>query len=228
MGGCSRRTVKFLETPGEASGPGPAADVRARTRLGAYPVVEFNGLVFAYLGPPEAMPPFPEYDAFITPGIKMRPYRVDYACNWLQVLDAIMDPIHTSFLHSQNAGAQFSDGMAEIGELEIFERNLQFLGSNTRRVGDHVWVRVNELILPNFTQAGAAFQADGEKAHYFGRSSFTRWVTPVDDEHCMSLAWANFGDRGDPLDYDSQEGCELIEQGRDCRSPIRGAAAPTG
>ncbi len=204
---------EILETPGEAAGPGPAADVRARTRLGAYPVVEYNGLVFAYLGPPDAIPEFPEYDAAAVPGITTRPYRVDYNCNWLQVLDAIMDPIHTSFLHSQNAGAQFSEGLAEIGELEIFERGLQFLGSNTRRVGDHVWVRVNELILPNFTQAGAAFQADGTRPHYFGRSSFTRWVVPVDDEHSVSLAWANFGERGDPPKYDSKEGCELIEQG---------------
>lgn len=204
---------EILETPGEAEGPGPAADVRARTRLGAYPVVERDGLVFAYLGPPERLPPFPDLDALHVPGIARRPYRIDYACNWLQVLDAIMDPIHTSFLHSQNAGAQFSDGMAEIGELEIFERGLQFLGSNTRRVGAHVWVRVNELVLPNFTQAGAAFQADGTRPHYFGRSSFTRWVVPVDDTSCMALAWANFGERGDPPSYNSQEGCELIEQG---------------
>ena len=204
---------EILETPGEADDAEPAIDVRARTRLGAYPVHVYGGLVFAYLGPPDEQPPFPEYDASFVPGITTRNYRIDYACNWLQVLDAIMDPIHTSFLHSQNAGAQFSEGMAEIGELEIFERGLQFLGSNTRRVGDHVWVRVNELILPNFTQAGAAFQADGTRPHYFGRSSFTRWVVPVDDSSCMTLAWANFGDRGDPLEYNSQEGCELIEQG---------------
>lgn len=204
---------EVLETPGEADGPGPAADVRARTRLGAYPVVEYNGLVFAYLGPADRMPAFPWFDAYETPGIKMRPYRVDYSCNWVQVLDAIMDPIHTSFLHSLNGAAQFSDGMKEIGELQIFERGLQFLGSNTRRVDDMVWVRINELILPNFTQAGSAFTADGTKSHYFGRSSFTRWVVPIDDHNSMSLAWANFGDRGDPHAYDSQEGCELIEQG---------------
>lgn len=204
---------EVLETPGEAEGPGPAANVRARTRLGAYPVVEYAGLVFAYLGPASEMPDFPYYDAFETPGITMRPYRVDYACNWIQVLDAIMDPIHTSFLHSQNAGAQFSEAMAEIGELKIFERGPQLLGSNTRRVDDLVWVRVNEIVLPNFTQAGSAYTADGTRPHYFGRSSFTRWVVPIDDHHSMALAWANFGDRGDPHEYNSQEGCEMIEQG---------------
>ena len=29
----------------------------------------------------------------------------------------------------------------------------------------------------------------------------------------MSLAWGNFGERGDPLEYNTKEGCELIEQG---------------
>jgi len=204
---------EILETPGETSDSKPARNIRANLRLGAYPVIEFNGLVFTYMGPPDEIPEFPHYDSFFTSGITMRPYRVNYDCNWLQVLDAIMDPIHTSFLHSQISHTQFSEGLGEIGELEVFERGIQFLGSNTRRVNDHIWVRVNELILPNFTQAGSAFAADGTKQRFFGRSSFTRWVVPVDNTHTMCLAWGNFGERGDPEKYNNQEGCELIEQG---------------
>ncbi len=204
---------EVLETPGEEPDSEPAALVRARTRLGAYPVHEFNGLVFAYMGPPAEMPPFPEYDAFSVPGIEIRPYRIDYDCNWLQVLDAIMDPVHTSFLHSTISGAQFSEGLGEVGVLEFYERGLQYLGNNIRRVGDNVWCRVNELVLPNFTQAGAAFATDGTRSRYFGRSAFTRWVVPVDDTHSVALAWGNFGDRADPPEYNTKEGCELIEQG---------------
>ena len=204
---------EILETPGEAEGEPAAAAVRANTRLGAYPTHVYGGLLFAYLGPPDAIPPFPTYDASHVPGLVTRNYKIHYDCNWLQVLDAIMDPLHTSFLHSQNSVPQFSDGLAEVGELAFHERGLQFLGCNTRRVDDHVWLRVNELILPNFTQAGSAFAADGTQARYFGRSSFTRWVVPVDDHHCVSLAWASFGDRADPPSYNNQGGCELIEQG---------------
>ena len=204
---------QIIETPGEASDSTAAKNIRERLRLGAYPVIEYNGLVFAYMGPPEEIPDFPFYDSFSIPDIITRPYQVNYNCNWLQVLDAIMDPIHTSFLHSTISGTQFSEGLGEIGELEIYERGIQFLGSNTRRVDNHVWIRVNELILPNFTQAGAAFAADGTKSRFFGRSSFTRWVVPIDNTHSMSLAWGNFGERGDPLQYNNKEGCELIEQG---------------
>jgi len=204
---------EILETPGEEENSESSRNIRERLRLGAYPVIEFNGLIFSYMGPPNEMPEFPIYDSFSIPGITTRPYQIDYNCNWLQILDAIMDPIHTSFLHSTISGAQFSKGLGEIGELEVYERGIQFLGSNTRRVNDYVWVRVNELILPNFTQAGAAFAADGTKTKLFGRSSFTRWVVPIDDTHSMSLAWGNFGERGDPIEYNTKEGCELIEQG---------------
>ncbi|MBT6825638.1 MAG: Rieske 2Fe-2S domain-containing protein, partial [Rhodospirillales bacterium] len=46
---------EILETPAEDLGDGPAKQIRERTRLGAYPVIEFNGLIFAYMGKPENM-----------------------------------------------------------------------------------------------------------------------------------------------------------------------------
>jgi hypothetical protein len=109
--------------------------------------------------------------------------------------------------------AQFSEGMAEIGELLFYEREMSFLGSNVRRVGDNIWVRVNELLLPNYTQAGAAFSADGTKQIYYGRTAFSRWVVPIDDETTTAFAWAIFGERADPHEYNTPEGPELIEQG---------------
>ena len=204
---------EILETPGEDPESKQAELVKDKFKLGAYPIKEFNGIVFAFLGPPEKIPEFPHYDSYETHYDKRSPYKIKYNCNWIQVLDAIMDPVHTSFLHGQSSGIQFSEGFGEIGEIEFFERGNQYLGANIRRSDENVWVRINELILPNFTQAGSAFAADGTKSKYFGRSSFTRWVVPVDDHHCVAIAWANFGDRGDPIKYDNKEGYERIEAG---------------
>ena len=202
---------RILEIPGQ---PQNIADlVRRQTSLGAYPVREYRGLIFAYLGPIEAMPEFPVYDTLEIEGQTLVPYRADYRCNWLQVLDAILDPIHTSFLHSRMSRAQFSEGLGELGELLFYEREMSFLGANVRRVGEHVWVRVNELVLPNYTQAGAAFSADGTRPIYYGRTAFARWVVPVDDENTTAFAWAIFGERADPEAYNTPRGPELIEQG---------------
>ena len=187
--------------------------LKDRVRLGAYPTVEHQGLIFAYLGPPTQQPEFPVFDAMTFEKMERVPYAAPFRCNWLQVLDAILDPLHTSFLHSSIGRVQFSDGFGEVGQIDFFDRNAWLLGVNTRRVGDNVWLRVNELVLPNVTQAGSAFAADGTEVRYYGRSSFTRWVVPLDDENTTCFAWANFGERGDPPEWNTPEGPELIEQG---------------
>ena len=104
---------EILETPGEDGNSIQAQNIKKKFRLGAYPVLEFNKLIFAYMGPPNEMPEFPLYDSFFIEGITTRPYKIDYNCNWIQILDAIMDPVHTSFLHSTISGAQFSKGLGE-------------------------------------------------------------------------------------------------------------------
>ena len=200
----------ILEIPGEPDGSSHVQHAQQQIRLGAYPVKEFKGLLFAYLGPFEHQPPFPMYDIYGIPEMTMTPYAVPFNCNWIQVLDAIVDPVHTAFLHQ----SQFSDGFGKIGEIEFYQRDkIRFLGTASRRVGDNIWVRVNELILPNFTQAGSAFACDGTASRYFGRSAFTRWVVPLDDHHCIAYAWGNFGERGDPQEYNTPEGMQKIEQG---------------
>jgi len=202
---------KLLDTPGQPESL--SNRLKLRIKLGAYPVVEYKGLIFSYMGPIVEMPEFPVFDSMEFEKMEMVPYKAPFRCNWLQVLDAILDPLHTSFLHSNIGRVQFSKGFGEVGQMDFFERDVWMLGVNTRRVGENVWFRVNELVLPNFTQAGSAFAADGTQRRLYGRSSFSRWVVPVDDENTLALAWANFGERGDPPEWNTPEGPELIEQG---------------
>ena len=119
-----------------STGQQAAAAVRQSLRQGAYPTHEYKGLVFAYLGPPGEKPNFPIYDTFEIEGMEMVPYEMAWPCNWLQVLDAILDPVHTSFLHAQVAGAHYSDGLSELGEIEFHRTPIHMFATNTRRVGD--------------------------------------------------------------------------------------------
>jgi len=62
---------------------------------GAYAVREREGLIFAYLGPPELEPPFPIFDTTTFPDERqIVPFRIQYPCNWLQVVENACDPIH--------------------------------------------------------------------------------------------------------------------------------------
>jgi phenylpropionate dioxygenase-like ring-hydroxylating dioxygenase large terminal subunit len=224
FGRCEERGIRccyhgwHFDTDGTLlDAPGQPQDLNKRLthriKLGAYPAVEYKGLIFSYMGPINEIPEFPVFDSMEFKNMERVPYKVNFRCNWLQVLDAILDPLHTSFLHSNIGRVQFSDGFGEIGHIDYFERSVWLLGINTRRVGENIWLRVNELVMPNFTQAGSAFATDGTNRRLYGRSSFTRWVVPVDDENTFALAWANFGERGDPPEWNTPEGPELIEQG---------------
>jgi hypothetical protein len=152
----------------------------------------------------------------------MLPYARDYPCNWLQITENAMDPVHAVFLHARVTGPQFAETWGQMGVRDFHERETGLYYTNARRVGDNIWVRIHEIILPNLTHAGAVMSMDGGTPKYFGRNSFTRWVVPVDNQTTRVIAWANFGERTDPprADWTSPAGIDVIESGeRLDRSP---------
>lgn len=183
----------ILATPGEP----PSSPHKDRLCQGAYPVVEVNGVIFTYLGPPDLCPAFPTMDATVMPDNRMKPYLIHSPCNWLQMSENAMDPFHVAFLHTRVSGPQFSEVFAALPQIEYHETAHGFFYTNARRVGDFIWVRVHDFLLPNFSQNGAVFE-DVSHVRYFGRPGLTRWVTPVDDTNSLVIAWRHFNERDDP------------------------------
>jgi len=177
---------RILETPGEP------ADSTLRHRLchGAYPTHTFGGLVFAYMGPPELRPAFPVYDTFALPGFELHP-AAGFAlpCNWLQVKDNAMDPVHTSFLHALSSGYHFTPAFGALAELEWQETAYGMIYVATRRVGDFVWVRVCDFMAPNVHQFTRELEeAARERIGY--RPVVIRWAVPLDDNQTMNFELA--------------------------------------
>ena len=183
----------ILETPCEP----PASQVKKRTCLGAYPVIEYKGLAFAYMGPPEHRPPFPVLDTFDEDGDEMIPYLITSPCNWLQVMENAWDPFHVVYLHTLAVRSQFIDAFAEMPMIEFHESATGDFYTNVRRVEDIVWVRIHDHIAPSFTQNGGHFPTP-DAPRYFGRCGLSRWITPVDDTSTMVIAWRHFRDGDDP------------------------------
>ena len=174
---------KILETPGEP------ADSTLKDRLyhGAYPTHEHNGLVFAYMGPPEAKPPFPIYDTYEMPGYRTwSGLRHLLPCNWLQVKENSMDPAHLSFLHTIDGYVGFGKELKLHSELDYMETPIGMVYIDTRRVGDKVWVRMADYVAPNMHQFGAGSQ-DFSVEVRFQRSMMTHWAVPIDDDHTMNF-----------------------------------------
>ena len=140
---------KILETPGEP----PDSTLKDRLYHGAYPVHEYCGLVFAYMGPPDQQPAFPILDTFHLPGYQLvaRPGYI-WPCNWLQVKENSMDPAHLAFLHTLPGSEGFTGDLAALGEWDFMETSAGMVYIDTRRQGEKVWVRVADFIPPNIHQ----------------------------------------------------------------------------
>jgi len=174
---------KILETPGEP----PESTLRDRLFHGAYPIHEYMGLVFAYMGPPDKMPPFPTYDLFDIPELpKTFILRHYLPCNWLQIKENAMDPSHLVFLHTIVSGTQFTEEFGKLAEWDFFESPLGMIYTDTRRLGDYVWVRVADYIAPNIHQFPTGLDWRREE-RVFSRPRSTQIAVPVDDRNMMNI-----------------------------------------
>lgn len=182
-----------LETPGEPSG----SRLKDGVRHGAYPAREWGGLVFAYMGPPEEEPPFPIFDPAMVAGNRTVAYSLLFECNWLQVHENCMDPLHSVFLHTRTSGTQFAEAFGAMPIVSYEKTRLGMVSTAVRRWGDNVWVRTNDAIMPNIAQFGPPWE-DGSIEKVMGPAAITRWVVPIDDVTCMTIGVRHFNDKVDP------------------------------
>lgn len=218
---------RLLETPGEPA----TSNLKDRLCHGAYPVIEHKGLVFAYMGPPDKRPPFPIYDTFELPGYRMVPILQGVIpCNWLQVKENAMDPIHLAFLHAIISGSQFTDEFGVIPEIDWVETPVGMASIAARRFGEYVWVRINDLILPTINQVPPLTE-DTTRERVFRRPLMTNWSTPIDNTHTMRLAFM-LVDRSEPakpgqVDAEENFGELFREQSSDDRPYEQRQRTPT-
>jgi phenylpropionate dioxygenase-like ring-hydroxylating dioxygenase large terminal subunit len=159
--------------------------------------VEYLGLVFAYMGPPDEKPDFPKWDTTMLADVEMVPYYIDYPCNWLQICENTMDPWHTVFLHARVTDIHFGDTWGIAPVTQFYEKLHKIYATLTYRIEDKIWVRSQETISPSFSQVGAWWET-GREEKYFKRASITKWTIPHDNENCMIIAWRSFGPGIDP------------------------------
>jgi phenylpropionate dioxygenase-like ring-hydroxylating dioxygenase large terminal subunit len=193
---------RILETPGDP----PESTLRDSICHGAYPVHEYKGIVFGYFGPPDLRPEFPLYDSFEYAGDRLVPYYITYPCNWLQVHENVMDPAHAVFLHTRISFSQFADAWGELPEMEFVPTPAGMIYVTSRRWGENVWVRSNDILLPNLAQVGHVWE-DGGDAKEFSRVAITRWTTPVDNRTCRIIGWRHFHPDADPRGMADEARC---------------------
>jgi 5,5'-dehydrodivanillate O-demethylase len=87
---------RCLEQPAEPDD----STFKQRVRIPAYQVQEMGGLIWAYLGP-EPAPLLPRYDLFVRDDLEREIGITRLPCNWLQIMENSLDPVHLEYLHGK-------------------------------------------------------------------------------------------------------------------------------
>jgi phthalate 4,5-dioxygenase len=167
-------------------------DFKHKVRLTAYPTCELGGIVWAYLGPANALPPPPKFAWTAAPETHLHVTKVIQECNWLQGLEGGIDTSHAPIMHrllSENStrggfkpSNPFVRGKAPRLVVDLTDYGYQYAGIRPLDDAD-MHIRTYHFVLP-FHQIRPS-RAESGTPLIAGHS----WV-PIDDETTMVYNWA--------------------------------------
>jgi len=191
---------RCLEQPYEEA-EDPGSNFKEKVRTKAYRVQELGGLIFAYMGP-EPAPLLPHWDLLVWDSVYRDIGSCVIPCNWLQIMENSVDPVHAEWLHGYFANYVWDrrGEQARIKPIKTHERigfDVFEHGIIKRRVlqgetyEEPNWTIGHPLVFPNLLKVGG-FQ----------------WRTPVDDEHTLHIWYYTYAPpagetvpKGEPIPY---------------------------
>ena len=219
------RNGQCVEQPGEPE----SSQMHKQIKTTSYPVVEKNGIIFAYLGV-GAEPDFPNFDCFRAPESHVFAFKGLWECNWLQAMEVGIDPAHASFLHrflqdedpADSYGKQFRDKTAgtEIPmtkllrdypspEISVEETDYGMRLTALRHMdGGKTHVRITNQIFPSAISIPMSREM-----------IITQWHVPIDDEHCYWYSMFTSFDK--PVDKELMRAQRLKEHRLPDYAPIK-------
>ena len=177
----------ILETPGLPENN----KIKQTVRHGAYPVHEYRGLIFAYMGPPAEMPEFPRLEIYEYPDTDYAAHCFHFSCNWLQVHENCCDPFHATWLHTRHSGAQFVEAWSAWPVLRWRETPNGMITETTRRSGENFWFDSVDVVMPNLRCTGDLWE-DGTQVKAFRRTALTLYAVPIDDTNTLFIGLRMF------------------------------------
>jgi nitrite reductase/ring-hydroxylating ferredoxin subunit len=183
----------------------PTSTYRDRIQQPGYPVHEFAGLIFVYMGPPDRLPQFPVFDVVNSwlagEGTLQAKMGIRtggaYNCNWLQAQENLMDPLHLTWLHTAHSGPQFPSELYGAWPVDVVydetEMGMKFTVTAPLPDGRREWRLTWELVMPMttallYSESPSLAESDGPLTE---RTRNILFCVPVDDTHQLGaqLRW---------------------------------------
>ena len=202
----------------------------------AYPVIERNGIIFAFMGKGE-VPALPTLDCLEAPDSHVFSFKGLWQCNWLQALEVGIDPAHPSFLHrffkdedpEDQYGKQFRDTAANTDipitkilrdyhrpQIELEETNYGIRIKTLRHLEKgQTHIRVTNQVFPCAISIPMS-----------NTMTITQWHVPIDDQNCFW--YAMFTSFTEPIDKAKMREQRLAEHTLPDYAPLKNKANQYG
>ena len=182
----------------------PDLNAKDKIRIKSYPAREWGEMIWAYMGPLEAMPDLPDLEMALVPASHRYVSKKWQDCNWVQAAEGSIDTAHFTFAHLSfdkeeneildikkhfiNPIARMNvDHMRWIAEdprpvikIQPHEAGLTVAGG--RLTGsDNIYWRIAQFLMPFHSYAPSAMPGE----NIFGQS-----FVPVTDTNCWIYTYA--------------------------------------
>jgi phthalate 4,5-dioxygenase len=195
-----------LDTPTEPMN----SHLQSRIRAKAYPTREAGGVVWAYMGPADKQPRFPEFEWLAMPATHCVPFKVLEDCNYAQAVEGTIDSAHAGVLHREVPWSQEGKYPHERDlrpKLEVEQTPYGMRYGAVRQTGEaHSHVRITQVVLPFYT----FIPPDGAGPRKHRR--LTNAFVPRDDYSTWHVQW--FFDPTQPIDkaFRIEEGGHWVDE----------------
>jgi phthalate 4,5-dioxygenase len=183
---------RCLDIPTEEAGPRLCAKVKAK----AYPTHEAGGVIWAYMGPPQSLPGFPDFEWLGMPSTHCAAFKLLEDCNYAQAVEGTIDSAHAGILHKSvpwDAPPRFPHERDLVPKLEVEYTRYGFRYGAIRKLDENnAHVRVTNVVMPFYTAIppdGAGPRKDRRMVNAF---------VPRDDTSTWHIQW--FFDDTQPID----------------------------
>jgi 5,5'-dehydrodivanillate O-demethylase len=168
-------TGQCVEQPGEDQA------FAARVRIRSYPVQEYLGLLFVYLGEGEP-PPMKRFPDFDRPGVlEIDPAEV-WPCNFFSRLDNVNDTYHPVFTHRESALRLNQGDRLVVRSMTATETDYGIRGGSDGRPAD----LDTHFQMPNINQLRVRVRVPGYIDTVMWEDRLI-WHVPVNDETTISF-----------------------------------------